>query len=68
MSPDQKAGRLNTIADEIDAARRLVEAGGMACEGLDPHERDPLSELLGAIGERLAKVAADAREAGHEHQ
>lgn len=55
MSPAQKAKRLAVIADEIDGARRAIDA----CV-VDPSERNPLNGLLLAIGSRLRTIAGAA--------
>ena len=63
MSAARKAEGLLSIADAVDAARLLVEAGGMATQSLTRDQRGPLAELLGEISDRLHLASAAIREA-----
>lgn len=57
MSPDAQAKRLLAICDEIDTARRLVECGWLASQGLSGTEQSALGELLDLIVNRLETVS-----------
>lgn len=53
------AAKLNSIANEIDISRRLVEAAEMAAHSLLKHERDPLVTLLAMIGDQLKAASTE---------
>ncbi|MDX7953407.1 hypothetical protein P7D22_19770 [Lichenihabitans sp. Uapishka_5] len=63
---DQRTRKcLGDIADEINAARRLADAGWLAAQGLGAEHAAPMAELMETISKRLTAIV-DGMEAGQE--